>query len=668
MKMRFLLSLLIVSLLMTTALLPSTASMQQRGLGVGTQGEANAGRYYALVIGNNNYTGLERLKTAETDAREVAALLKDAYGFETKLLLNATRQQIMSALYSYRRELTPDANLLIYYAGHGVNDKDADKAYWLPVDATLDDNSNWIIADEITTALKVIPARHVLVVSDSCYSGTLTRGIRDALPRPSEREQFLKRMAAGRSRTLMASGGDEPVADGGGGRHSVFANALLRGLREMDKGQFTGAELFRYHVEEPVAGRANQTPEYNPLRNSGHESGDFIFVKVKTDGKNVEVTVKSPASPAGAAFDPAAIELSFWESIKASTDAEDFKAYLESYPAGRFAALARNNMRRLEAAAKAAAPASNSAASTSAPASTTGGSVTRPPAATTARVSSPVPASMLRSFDYLTVTVDAGGALKSRNTKSATYFAEDLGGTTLEMVEVPGGTFMMGSPANEASRSNYEGPQHQVSVSGFWMGKYEVTQAQYHAVMGSNPSNSKGDNLPVEQVSWNDAVEFCERLSQKTGREYRLPSEAEWEYAARAGTTTPFAFGETITPEFVNYNGKYPYGNAAKGTYREKTFSVGSAGAANAFGLFDMHGNVWEWCLDYWHENYGGLVSSAPTDGSAWLSGGDSDKRVVRGGSWLNYAVFCRSASRGRFAPDYRILHIGLRVVVSART
>ncbi len=117
------------------------------------------------------------------------SLFKEAYGFETKLLLNATRQQIMSALYSYRRALEPDANLFIYYAGHGVNDKDADKAYWLPVDATLDDNSNWIIADEITTALKVIPAKHVLIVSDSCYSGTLTRGLGESLPRPSEREQ-----------------------------------------------------------------------------------------------------------------------------------------------------------------------------------------------------------------------------------------------------------------------------------------------------------------------------------------------------------------------------------------------------------------------------------------------------------------------------------------------
>jgi len=670
MRIKSLLPLLVVSLLLVSTLLSPPARTQQRGLGTGAAQPAGAGSYYALVIGNNAYTALPRLKTAEADAREVAALLKEFYGFETKLLLNATRGQIIGALNAYRRELGPEANLLIYYAGHGFNDKEEDKAYWLPVDAVRDDTSNWIIADEITTRIKVVPAKHVLVVADSCYSGTLTRGLGEALPPPNAREQFLGRMAAGRSRTLMASGGDEPVADGGGGNHSVFANALLRGLREIDKDKFTAAELFRYHVEEPVAGRANQTPEYNPLRNSGHESGDFIFIRIKTDGKKVEVTVKTPAGPSVPAFDPAAIELSFWESIKNSTDAEDFKEYLAQYPQGRFAGLARNNIRRLEAAKSAAPPATDSA-----PASNKGANPSTPnttgagrPATVTARVGSPVPASMLRSFDYLTLTLDNAGTLKARNTKSATYYAEDLGGGIgLEMVEIPGGTFMMGSPESEAGRSKDEGPQHQVSVPGFYMGKYEVTQAQYQAVMGANPSHFKGGNLPVEQVSWNDAVEFCKRLSQKTGREYRLPSEAEWEYAARANTTTPFAFGETVTPELVNYNGEHPYGNAAMGTNRRKTMDAGSSGAANGFGLFDMHGNVWEWCLDHWHENYGGLVSNAPTDGSAWLSGGDSNLWVLRGGSWLNVANGCRSAYRNGNEPGERNNYYGFRVVASAR-
>jgi len=606
MKMKILSPLLVVALLLTAALLPLAARMQPRGVSVGAA-SAGAGGYYALVIGNNAYASLPRLKTAEADARGVATLLKEFYGFETKLLLNATRGQIVSALSSYRRELGPDANLLIYYAGHGFNDKEADKAYWLPVDATRDDTSNWIIADEITTGIRVIPAKHVLVVADSCYSGTLTRGLGEALPPPNGREQFLGRMAAGRSRTLMASGGDEPVADGGGGNHSVFANALLRGLREIDKDKFTAAELFRYHVEEPVAGRANQTPEYNPLRNSGHESGDFIFIRIRTDGKRVEVTVKTPASPSGGpAFDPAAIELSFWESIKNSTDAEDFKAYLESYPSGRFAALARNNLRRLEAANKPApatnnAPASNSAANTSA---------ARP----------------------------AGGAAQPR-TATNRY--------GIELVYVPAGSFMMGSEIG----SSDEKPVHRVTFSeGFYMGMYEVTQAQWQQVMGSNPSHFKGENRPVEKVSWDDAQTFIRKLNEANdGYTYRLPSEAEWEYACRAGTTGDYAGNLDAMAWYRDNSGSPPH-------------LVGQK-QANAFGLYDMHGNVWEWCQDYYQESY----ADAPSDGSAYLSGKDSRYRVLRGGSWNLDAPFLRSANRHWFVPGARNPFYGFRVVASAR-
>ncbi len=312
-----------------------TASAQTEARGLNLPNQAPA-RYYALVIGNNAYSVLPKLKTAESDARAVEKLLKEAYGFQTKLLVNATRAQIVSALSTYRRELTGEANLLIYYAGHGYNDKETEKTYWLPVDAERDDQSNWIIADEITSGIRAIPARHVLVVSDSCYSGTLTRGIGEMLPRPTEREQFLQRMAAGRSRTLMASGGDEPVADSGGGGHSVFAGALLRGLREMDKGQFTAAELFRGYVEEAVAGRAQQTPEYNPLRNSGHESGDFIFIKLGAGDKVATVKAAPPTT-----VEPAAFELEYWNAIKDSSDPEEYRGYLAKYPAGQFADIAR---------------------------------------------------------------------------------------------------------------------------------------------------------------------------------------------------------------------------------------------------------------------------------------------------------------------------------------
>jgi formylglycine-generating enzyme required for sulfatase activity len=264
-------------------------------------------------------------------------------------------------------------------------------------------------------------------------------------------------------------------------------------------------------------------------------------------------------------------------------------------------------------------------------------------------------------FSFTTVKVDDRGNIVKRESLQAEYFTEDLGnGVTLDMVAIPGGTFMMGSPETEEGRFNNEGPQHSVTVPAFFMAKYPVTQAQWQAVMGNNPSYFKGANRPVEQVSWNEAGEFCQKLSQITGKNYRLPSEAEWEYACRAGTATPFCFGETITTGLANYDGDDTYGNGPKGVSRWQTTDVGSF-PPNGFGLYDMHGNVREWCQDAWHEDYNG----APTDGSAWTSEEDPDRRLLRGGSWGNYPWSCRSAYRNYYSPGDRYHWIGFRLAVS---
>ncbi|MEH2252780.1 SUMF1/EgtB/PvdO family nonheme iron enzyme [Nostoc sp.] len=268
----------------------------------------------------------------------------------------------------------------------------------------------------------------------------------------------------------------------------------------------------------------------------------------------------------------------------------------------------------------------------------------------------------LQTFQFEVVTVNAKGNITNRRNQEAKYFEENLGnGVTLKMVQIPEGTLMMGSPKGEAGRHEDESPQHEVKVTGFFMGKYEITQAQYQAIMGNNPSTFKGEKLPVEQVSWDDAVDFCQKLSNKIGKTYRLPSEAEWEYACRAGTTTPFYFGETITTDLVNYNGNHPYSSAPKGENRQQTTNVGKF-SPNSFGLYDMHGNVWEWCQDVHNENYQG----APKDGSAWLTGKDNDINLLRGGSWVSYAVGCRSANRGWDARANRSLSVGFRVVAVA--
>jgi formylglycine-generating enzyme required for sulfatase activity len=214
----------------------------------------------------------------------------------------------------------------------------------------------------------------------------------------------------------------------------------------------------------------------------------------------------------------------------------------------------------------------------------------------------------------------------------------------IDMVAIPGGKFWMGLPDGVGRDS--ERPRHEVAIAPFYMSKYPITQAQYQAVMEKNPSYFKGEKRPVEQVSWWDAIAFCDALSKMSGRKVTLPSEAQWEYACCAGTETPFYFGKTISAEQVNHNQN-----------RSGTTDVGIF-PPNQFGLYDMHGNVWEWCLDHWHSNYQG----APKDGIAWLTNDENASRLLRGGSWCSIPDGCRSAYRLRYSPDFRSYNIGFRV------
>jgi len=244
------------------------------------------------------------------------------------------------------------------------------------------------------------------------------------------------------------------------------------------------------------------------------------------------------------------------------------------------------------------------------------------------------------------------------------YFREKLGEElTLDMVWVPGGAFQMGSPDDDEDANNREKPQHPVTVSSFFLGRYPVTQAQWRFVAGlsqvnrklePDPSNFIGDRHPVERVSWYDAVEFCDRLSAYTGRPYQLPSEAEWEYACRAGTTTRYSFGENISPEVANY----------RESDTSRTTPVDHFGTANDFGLSGMHENVFEWCSDHWHDRYEeGLV---PLDGSPWTSQDEGARRVIRGGSWSSGPRNSRSAVRNDFNPGSRNYVFGFRVACAA--
>ncbi|MHC4697441.1 MAG: bifunctional serine/threonine-protein kinase/formylglycine-generating enzyme family protein [Planctomycetota bacterium] len=228
----------------------------------------------------------------------------------------------------------------------------------------------------------------------------------------------------------------------------------------------------------------------------------------------------------------------------------------------------------------------------------------------------------------------------------------------MELVFIPPGEFLMGSPSNEHGRDEDERQRRVKLGKGFYMGATEVTQAQWRAVMGDDPSKWKGDDLPVEQVSWEDVQEFCRRLSTKEGREYRLPTEAEWEYACRAGTTTPFSFGETISTDQANYDGEFTYGSGNKGVFRNETLPVGSF-PPNAWGLHDMHGNVWEWCPD-------GYEDYPPSPVRRTAEEAPIEGRVLRGGSWRSRPKYCRCANRVRDLEGSRLNNIGFRVVVES--
>jgi len=651
---------------------------------------------WAIVIGIDEYRNrqISKLEGAANDARELAKALVEYAGFPQEQVILLTSDQpderkpergvILQYLSNMHGLVPKDGLLLVAFAGHGI--ERGGRAFLLPVDARTSNNialleETALSVEKVKEMIRATEVEQVVLILDACRNDPVS-GRADApnLLTESFRRGFnfdLRNREVSAFVTLYATAVGSRAYEYTEKKQGYFTWALveaLRGKAANEDGEVTLGALIKYLQE---------TVPKNVQRDLGadkHQRPFAVMEGYKADELVISVAARSSGAATGKTVDPSALELSFWESIKDSKNADDYKAYLESYPNGKFAPLARLRAQQF-------------AAATSATPSKTGSDPeSKPPAInpTNTRPGTGPGTVPLYSYEFDVVRVDSSGRVNDRRKGQARYFSEDLGnGVTLEMVEIPGGTFSMGTAAAEvdqvtkeyerylsdsrkslvATWVKWQTPQHQVTVPSFYMGKFEITQVQWRAVarlpkvnrdLVTDPSNFKGDNLPVESVSWEDAMEFCARLTRTTGRTYRLPTEAEWEYACRAGTTTPFHFGDTITPELVNYNGNYPYGAAPKGTYREKTTRVGSMGAANAFGLYDMHGNVWEWCVDVWHDSYHG----APADGSAWESGGDSSHRVLRGGSWLINSYYCRSADRFWDAPGDRSSIFGFRVLV----
>ena len=594
---------------------------------------------WAIAIGINQYDYLQPLNYAKRDALLMQEFLGNEAGFERIYFFSddspelagkstrPTRTNLLRVLRQLFEKPFMGAgdNFWFFFSGHGMRHGGRD--YLIPCDGDPEDVENTAIAiNVVTERLRRCGADNVVLILDACRSLGTRAG--EGIGRQTAEEARQQGVIS-----IFSCSPQEYSYEIEALQQGAFTTALLEGLGIQGKCATVERldQYLKFRVPELV--RQHKNTKQTPYVIAEPVDKSHLILVPRYATQTDIATLKNDAYQAEADRNLDLAE-QLWIRVLAAASGQDTVA---------IKAIQRIERLRWE----------RQEPSLPQP---------RPSIENSTKGISIVEKNPLKTFQFEVVTVNANGGITNRRNQEAKYFEEDLGnGITLEMVQIPGGTFTMGSPEREADRYENESPQHQVKVSGFFMGKYAVTQAQYQAVMGNNPSNFKGEKRPVEQVSWDEAVEFCEKLSQKTGNTYRLPSEAEWEYACRAGTTTPFYFGETITTDLVNYDGNYPYGSAPKGEYREQTTDVGKF-PPNSFGLYDMHGNVWEWCEDVYNDNY----IDAPTDGSPWLIGSDNNIKMLRGGSCVNNAWYCRSAARIWVARAHCNKLVGFRVVAVA--
>jgi formylglycine-generating enzyme required for sulfatase activity len=568
---------------------------------------------------------LQTLRCPKNDVTALAEALTSAeFGLFTDPLIfvNEPSHSTQRAINRVFKQAGRDDQILIYYSGHGKQDF-AGHLHLATADTEADALETSSIA--VGTLRRLIDnhaCKQVALILDCCFGGAVGK---DFLK--SGVDDHLKLTFDGRGiYILTASTATQTAREKEGDQYSLFTKHILQGIRQGeadhdDDGLISLDDLYEY-VKTRVPREAPQYPTKWEFGVQG--TSLFIARAVRTFSAERLLVFKEKILGVEKDIDDDVFEHAY-RVIKENQPKrdKDLFALLDDLCEGRLSP-GKFSGRWLKL-----TPARPPEQEKKAP----------PPQQPEKKAQSPAPA----------IVTPPQLEKKAPPRKQVESFTDDLNGVPLEMIYVPGGSFKMGSPEGEGYDN--ERPQHDVTVPGFYIGKYQVTQAQWEAVMGKNPSHFKGDPaLPVESVSWNDAKEFCEKLAQMTSKAYRLPSEAEWEYACRAGTTGDHAGDLDAMAWYDKISGN-------------KTHPVGQK-QPNAFGLYDMHGNVWEWCEDVWHDSY----KDAPSDGSAWLSGGDSSRRMLRGGSFITLARYCRSAFRSD--SDARVLDVGVgfRVVVSART
>jgi formylglycine-generating enzyme required for sulfatase activity/uncharacterized caspase-like protein len=687
----------------------------------------------ALLIGVSEYeTGLNPLPGAVKDVEAMQRVLghPEMGGFAEEnitVLKNPQRQAIEDAIYRLFDNRQKDDLLLFYFSGHGV--KDESGKLYLSTCKTRKNNGKLVkpsavAASTLHESINESKSQRQVVILDCCFSGAIAKGmtIKD------DGSVNVQEQLGGKGRAILTSSTSTQYSfEQENSELSIYTQYMVEGIEKGaadldDDGWISVDELHDYASSKVREAAPAMTPEFYPVQDGyrirlAKSPKDDPKVKYRKEVEGIAFENEGEISPINRSYlnelrnglrlqsqETDAIESEVLEPYRQRREKLQryeqifTDAIRQQYPLSkndcnglkrlqqtlrlrdedvalierrivrqrqRFSAvqlLTRQQFLKLAGLGGAGFTVAmffRAFQGNSPPKPTT------PQKATTKKP-------LIKVFDFDVVTVGWGKAT-NRKQAQAKFFSEYLDKEiALEMVSIPGGKFLMGSPESEQGRSDSESPQHSVTIQPFFMGKFAVTQAQWHIVAGlpkvkidlkPDPSNFKGANRPVEGVSWHDAVEFCGRLSKETGHKYRLPSEAEWEYACRAGTTTPFHFGKTITTDLANYNGNEIYGAGAKGIYREQTRQVGSF-PANPFGLYDMHGNVWEWCADHWYDSY----ERAPKDGSAWI---DSEAvknsiRVLRGGSWSDHPGNCRSACRLNYDATFGDSAFGFRVVCAA--
>jgi formylglycine-generating enzyme required for sulfatase activity len=621
---------------------PSKQKSRERGIGVSASAVKElpaAPKRFALVIGVDAYddTQITTLGGASNDARTLRDALVQYAGFpadQVTLLASdqpaerqPTRGNILRRLSNLAGTMPKDGLLLVSFAGHGM--ERGGQAFLLPKDAQASDDvylleQTAINVQQMHELIRRIGVKQVLLILDACRNDPVGRSDTDnpltsAYTRGFNFDILNKEVTA--FATLYATEVGKRAYEYKERQQGYFTWALveaLKGAAANERGEVTLAGLVAYlqdRVPKLVQLDLGAGKVQKPFAEiGGYRADELVLAVVPNARTSVAKTVAKGTQTANAQsmMTPqmmnAATELSFWETIKNSADVEDFREYLKKYPKGQFAGLARRRIQIAEAAeargrAKSDAVNANAAASNAKAAS--------------ARRSIVMSPTMTNRFN-------------------------------MDFILIQPGNFLMGS-----TKFDRESPAHRVALKqSFYMSKYLVTQAQWVAIMGSNPSYFWGSDHPVENVSWNDVQDFLRRLNaieEESGFLYRLPTEAEWEYATRAGTDGDYA-GNIETMGWYEANAG------------ERTHPVGQK-EPNAFGLYDVHGNVWQMVQDYYHESYAG----APTDGSAWLTGGDQQYRVIRGGSWCDGAEFARSANRGRIGTSSRYSNVGFRLVAVPR-